>query len=70
MLRKIWTEGRKNNRKLRKSSQRLYSPKTVTMFESRMVRWVGHVKRMRKKRNAHSHSVGDPEELHHKEEGR
>jgi hypothetical protein len=38
------------------------SPSIITMIKSRRMRWVGHVARIRGKRNAYSIFVGKPEE--------
>jgi hypothetical protein len=38
------------------------SPSTIRVIKSRMMRWVGHIARMREKRNSYRIFVGNPEE--------
>jgi hypothetical protein len=60
----MWTEG--GGTESSRNLHRVYSsPTIITMFESRILRWDGHVKRMSDNGNAHSHLVG---ELHHEED--
>jgi hypothetical protein len=63
VLRRIFGPKRDEVRKLHNGELRdLYSsPSTIRIIKSRRMRWVGHVARLRKKRNANSLLVGKPE---------